>query len=42
MSGVEDLKKQERVDGDVPMESEKSMPLSQAEVVFGFWISLHT
>uniref|UniRef100_A0A2N9IK02 Reverse transcriptase domain-containing protein n=1 Tax=Fagus sylvatica TaxID=28930 RepID=A0A2N9IK02_FAGSY len=31
MSGVEDLKKQERVDGDVPMESEKSMPLSQEE-----------
>ncbi|GMY24283.1 CAMP-regulated phosphoprotein 19-related protein isoform 1 [Fagus crenata] len=31
MSGVEDLKRQERVDGDVPMESEKSMPLSQEE-----------
>ncbi|XP_050269659.1 uncharacterized protein LOC126713825 isoform X3 [Quercus robur] len=31
MSGVEDLKEKERVDGDIPIESEKSMPSSQEE-----------
>ncbi|XP_030952514.1 uncharacterized protein LOC115975743 [Quercus lobata] len=33
MSGVEDLKEKERVDGDIPIESEKSMPSSQEEEV---------
>ena len=36
MSGVEDLKEKEQVDGDMPIESEKSMPSSQEEVVFRF------
>ncbi|KAK7819281.1 hypothetical protein CFP56_040469 [Quercus suber] len=31
MSGVEDLKEKEQVDGDIPIESEKSMPSSQEE-----------
>lgn len=34
MSGVEDIKEQERVDGHVPEESEKPTLSSQEEVVF--------
>lgn len=40
MSGMDDVKEQERVDADVPQESEKSILSSQEEVVFIFWISL--
>ena len=42
MSGMEDVKEQEQVDGDVPQECEQSIVSSQEEVVFIFWISLHS